>query len=478
VVLGSGHRTIASPIVAALVAALLLALPSAIAAHDIPSDVAVQVFVKPAGQRLQLLVRVPLSAMRDVEFPRRGPGYLDLARATPSLHDAATLWISNDVELYEGDTRLQPPRVVNALVSLPSDKSFTSYEEALAHVTGAPLPDSTDLYWNQGMLDVLFEYPVHSDQALFSIHPAFDRLGLRVITVIRFLPPSGVVRAFEFPGDPGLVRLDPRWYQSALRFVELGLLHILDGTDHLLFLLCLVIPLQRLRSMIAVVTAFTVAHSITLLASAYNLGPDALWFPPLIETLIAMSIVYMALENIIAGSRQSVMRRRWTITFAFGLVHGFGFSFALRHTMQFAGSHLLTGLLSFNIGIELGQLLVLSLMIPILHLLFRFVTKQMGVIILSALVAHTAWHWMIDRGGQLSRFPRPVINAALLLTVMRWLLLSLIFAGIVWLVARVLSRIVRRVTKEGAVPARRGAAGVSEPGIQGAHSAPVSAEPE
>jgi hypothetical protein len=167
----------------------------------------------------------------------------------------------------------------------------------------------------------------------------------------------------------------------------------------------------------------------------------------------------MALENIIAGSRQSVMQRRWTITFGFGLVHGFGFSFALRHTMQFAGSHLLTALLSFNIGIELGQLLVLSLMIPILHLLFRFVAKQMGVIILSALVAHTAWHWMIDRGSQLSQFPRPVINAALLLTVMRWLLLILIFAGIVWLVSRVLSRIVRRVTK-------------------GAHSARVSAENE
>ena len=74
-------------------------------------------------------------------------------------------------------------------------------------------------------------------------------------------------------------------------------------------------------------TAFTVAHSITLIASAYDLAPDALWFPPLIETLIAMSIVYMALENIV-GARAS--QRRWMITFAFGLVHGFGFSFALR----------------------------------------------------------------------------------------------------------------------------------------------------
>src|SRR5439155_7145698 len=82
----------------------------------------------------------------------------------------------------------------------------------------------------------------------------------------------------------------------------------------------------------------TVAHSVTLIASAYNLGPTALWFPPLIETLIAMSIVYMALENIVGSN----VRRRWMITFGFGLVHGFGFSFALRETLQFAGSYLLT----------------------------------------------------------------------------------------------------------------------------------------
>ena len=76
-------------------------------------------------------------------------------------------------------------------------------------------------------------------------------------------------------------------------------MHILEGTDHLLFLLCLVIPFRRLRPLVVIVTSFTVAHSITLIASAFGFGPDALWFPPLIETLIAVSIVYMALENIV-----------------------------------------------------------------------------------------------------------------------------------------------------------------------------------
>ena len=416
----------------ALVAALTFAMLSGAAAHDIPNDVTVQVFVKPEGARLRLLVRAPLRACRDVDFPKRGPGYLDLARADASLHDAATQWISDAIQLYEGDRALPKPRVVETRVSLESDKSFASYEGALAHVTGARLPNDTELYWNQGLLDVLFEYQIHSDAADFSIHAGLAQLGLRVVTVVRFLPPSGVVRAFEFTGDPGLVRLDPRWSQAALRFVEAGFLHILDGTDHLLFLLCLVIPFRRFRPLIVVVTAFTLAHSITLIASAYNLGPDALWFPPLIETLIAISIVYMALENIVGSG----LRRRWMIAFGFGLVHGFGFSFALRETLQFAGSHLLVSLLAFNVGVELGQLLVLALLIPALGILFRFVVaERIGIIVLSALVAHTGWHWMIERAAALRQFRRPALNAASLAAAMRWLMLTLILAALVWIVS-------------------------------------------
>src|SRR5262249_1620222 len=161
------------------------------------------------------------------------------------------------------DTRLPKPAVVETRVSLESDKSFLSYEQALAHVTGPKLANTTTVVWNQTLLDVLFEYPIQSDRSDFSIHPALDTLGVRVVTVLRFLPPGGAVRAFEYTGDPGLVRLDPRWYQAAARFVQGGFLHILEGTDHLLFLFALVIPFRRFRALIPIVTAFTVAHSIT-----------------------------------------------------------------------------------------------------------------------------------------------------------------------------------------------------------------------
>ena len=426
-----------------LVVSLLL-LPWRAPAHDIPSDVTVQAFVKPQGGRLHLLIRVPLKAMRDINFPERGPGYLDLARASAVLPEAATLWIGDFIEVYEDDTRLSKPQIIATRISLPSDRSFTSYDEALAHVTGPALPVETNVFWDQTMLDVLFDYPIQSEQSRFSIHPALARLGLRVVTVLRFLPATGGVRAFEFTGDPGLVHLDPRWHQSAARFVDLGFFHILDGTDHLLFLLCLVIPFRRLGALIPVVTAFTIAHSITLIASAYNLAPNFLWFPPLIETLIGISIVYMALENIVGGSS---LQRRWIMAFGFGLVHGFGFSFALRESLQFAGPHLLASLLSFNVGVELGQLLVLVAVIPALQLLFRYaVAERMGTIILSALVAHTAWHWMLDRGHVLAqfRFEWPAFTTLLLVNALRWLMGLLLLGGMLWFLQRIFHRWTQR----------------------------------
>jgi hypothetical protein len=442
---------------ALIIVLLTLWATAPIGAHDIPSDVTVQTFVRPEGQRLLVLVRVPLGAMRDMDYPKRGArnsGLLDLAQADATnavLRDAATLWVGDYLDVYEDDRKLAYPSVASVRAALQSDASFASFDAALAHVTGARLPDDTEFVWAQGLLDILFEYPIQSDASRFSINPRFARLGIRTLTVVRFVPANGsagAVRAFELEGDPGLVRLDPRWHEAAWQFVELGFARFLNGTDQLLFLLCLVMPFRRLRSLVAVVTSFTVAHSITLIASAYNFAPDALWFPPLIDTLIAVSILYMALENIFfqsGGSRIPLagLQRRWLITFAFGLVHGFGLSFALRRMLQFAGSHLLASVLSFNIGVEIGQLLLLVLLIPALDLLFRFVVaERLGTIIASALVGHTAWHWMTDRWDVLRRFrfELPAFDLVFWAGAMRWAMLLVAGLGLYWLMFNVLGR--------------------------------------
>jgi hypothetical protein len=414
-------------------AACLIALQPPLRAHEVPNEVSVVGFVRPEGNTLRLLLRVPLNSMRDIEIPMFQNGFLDFSRIDRALNDAATIWLRDYIELYENGNRLGTPTVMAVRVSLPSDRSFESYDGALANLlTGPRLGQETQIYWEQGMLDVGFEYPIASDQSDFSIRPGLTRLGVYVNVVLRFLQPGKTERAFDIHNETGVVHLDPRWHQAFYLFAREGFFHILDGVDHLLFLLCLVIPYRRLKPLVIVITSFTVAHSVTLIASAFGMAPDNLWFPPLIETLIAISIVYMAFENIVGANLQ----RRWIVTFGFGLIHGFGFSFLLRERLQFAGDHLVASLLAFNVGVELGQLVVLLIAIPVLSLLFRFVVaERIGTILLSALVAHTAWHWALERGNTLVTYPIPSPSLSGLAASIRLLMVVIAAAGLVWLVS-------------------------------------------
>ena len=201
---------------------------------------------------------------------------------------------------------------------------------------------------------------------------------------------------------------------------------------------CLVIPFRRFRQLVVIVTAFTIAHSITLIVSAFGLAPDALWFPPLIETLIAVSIVYMALENIVIAATgptpqrgQTAPLRRWMITFAFGLVHGFGFSFALRRDAAVRGRAPAVVAAVVQRRRRARPDARARVLLPALHLLFRYVVaERLGTIILSALVAHTAWHWMQDRVAALREFTWPAFDAATAVWIVRGLMLALVlFAG-------------------------------------------------
>ena len=409
----------------------LFLLPSLTQAHDIPSRVTVHAFVKPEGNQLTALLRIPMEAFSEISFPLRGPGYLQFSEAEFSLNDAARIYITESMHFFENGEELTEKELVATRVSLPSNRSFTSFEEALDNVLSPPLDDSVDLFWRQGELDVLVRYPIASEQSDFSVNPELGTLSNQTTTVLRFLVPGGAERVFNYLGNPGLVILDPRWHQAALRFVDMGFNHILDGLDHLLFLFCLVIPLRSIRALIPVVTSFTIAHSITLISSAFGMAPSALWFPPLIETLIALSIVYMAFENIV-GAR---LEHRWMLSFGFGLVHGFGFSFVFSDTLQFAGGHLFSSLLAFNVGVEIGQILVLILVIPLLNILFKFFVKErVGTILLSALLAHSAWHWMLERGFVLNQYQMqmPPLDTLFFAALMRWGMLLIVIVAILW----------------------------------------------
>ena len=416
-----------------VVSLLLAAAGSRLVAHEVPNEVTVQAFVRPQGQTLTLVMRAPLKSMRDIDIPTTANGFLDFSRVDKALNDAAVLWIRDFVEVYENGQRLTTPLITATRASLPGDRSFATYDQAMAYITTGPrLGAETQIYWEQGLLDVVFEYPIGSDQSDFAIRPGLTRLGLRVNIVLQFLQPGKPERVFDVHADTGIVHLDPRWHQAFYLFAREGFFHILDGTDHLLFLLCLVIPFRKLRGLAIVVTAFTVAHSVTLIASAYGMAPDGLWFPPLIETLIAISILYMAFENIVGAK----LERRWMVTFGFGLIHGFGFSFLLRERLQFAGDHLVASLLAFNVGVELGQLFVLIIAVPLLAFSFRFVVaERSGTILLSALVAHTAWHWATERGGVLLGYRWPALGLVDLAAFVRLAMVIVGAAFVMWLLS-------------------------------------------
>jgi len=171
---------------------------------------------------------------------------------------------------------------------------------------------------------------------------------------------------------------------------RLGIQHILTGYDHLLFLLGLILVGGRLRPLLVVITAFTVAHSVTLGLAALGVWAPS---PRMVEPAIALSIAYVGIENWFVRDAS----RRWLITFPFGLVHGFGFAGALRE-ISLPSSQLPLALASFNVGVEAGQLAVLVLVLPGVLWLGRsrwFAAR--GVKATSAAIALAGIVWFVNR---------------------------------------------------------------------------------
>lgn len=207
-----------------------------------------------------------------------------------------------------------------------------------------------------------------------------------------------------FQLDLTAARLNPTILGTAVEFLLWGMHHIFVGYDHIAFLLALLLAAQRLRDMVRVVTSFTVAHSITLLLAAL----DVIRLPGAVtESLIAASIVYVAAENyfITQGSH------RWMLTFAFGLVHGLGFSSVLRERLQDLQS-IGVPVVSFNLGVELGQISILLVVLPVLTLIRRAPDekgrerRQWWLVRVGSLpILLLGMFWLVDRVFQLNLMP-------------------------------------------------------------------------
>jgi hydrogenase/urease accessory protein HupE len=172
----------------------------------------------------------------------------------------------------------------------------------------------------------------------------------------------------------------------------LGIEHIATGYDHLVFLLGLLVVGGTFRSVVKIVTSFTVAHSITLALATL----DVIRFPAtVIEPIIAASIIYVGIENLVRRD----LDRRWRLAFAFGLIHGCGFASVLRELGIGAnGSGVAMPLLSFNLGVELGQITLAAVVLPVIwQLRQRPAFEPRYVPACSALIALAGGYWLVER---------------------------------------------------------------------------------
>jgi len=175
------------------------------------------------------------------------------------------------------------------------------------------------------------------------------------------------------------------------QFLTLGIKHITFGFDHLLFLLALLLVVTRFGEIAKIATFFTIAHSITLSLTALNI----IWVPGfLVEPIIAVSIIYVGLENVL----QTEPKRRWLVAYIFGLVHGLGFAAILQEIGIGTGAAAVMPLLSFNLGVEIGQFVIILLVLPILwKLQNQTFYQQKFVPSGSILIAIAGFYWLIER---------------------------------------------------------------------------------
>ncbi|HEX4598904.1 MAG TPA: hypothetical protein VH278_14010 [Burkholderiaceae bacterium] len=363
---------------------------------DLPAEIPLQGFVKPEKDHLHLLVRVPLVLLTSFALPKRGPGYLDLANIDPALQ-RATASSGRQIELRE-DGALLVPDQLEGRISLLSDHSFQSYQAAFDHLNSPPLPPETDLFWNQGFFDVQLDYPIRSARSHFSIDTNIaPELGQRLKLQLEFLPVDGPPLHYRLPGRSGRIALDPRWYEAAWLFVKLG---FFDGFafDRLVFLVCLVAPFRHFRSLLAVVLVFSATQALSSTAVAVSSSADSPFLTALSSATLAAAIVLLALGNLATPS----LRRRWFVGAIVGAGAGFGLGEQLADALQFAGSSTVASIGASDVGSALAQVVTLAFVRAALRLLLsRRVGAAFGLVVLSAILGHMAWHWMVDQGHEL-----------------------------------------------------------------------------
>ena len=254
---------------------------------------------------------------------------------------------------------------------------FATLDEARAAFAAGPaIPEAAKpLYVGDAVVDIVLRYRVGAPIYSYSVSSTLDP-GLpgqeNTANLILDYGPQGtqVFRARGLLAEPVIISRSA--FSAVVTFIEEGFRHILDGLDHVLFVVCLVLGATVLRSLIWRVTGFTIGHSVTLSAGFFGLVPSGAWFIPMVETGIALSIIYAAAIAVLPRPEQNRSERNmFFVTCAIGLLHGLGFSFVLHKILQITSPDIWQSLLAFNVGIESGQLTIIVIAWPAFRLIQR-----------------------------------------------------------------------------------------------------------
>jgi hypothetical protein len=254
---------------------------------------------------------------------------------------------------------------------------FATLDEAKAAFAAArPYPgDAKPLYVGDAVVDIILRYeaggPVYDYAVSSTLDPGLPGQKNTANLILDYAPAgTQVFRARGLLVEP--VTISRSVLSAVFTFIREGFRHILEGLDHVLFVLCLVLGATGLHSLIWRVTGFTIGHSVTLAAGFFGFVPSGAWFVPTVETGIALSIIYAAAIAIIPRSEQGGSERSmFVVTCAIGLLHGLGFSFVLNKILQVSSPDIWQSLLAFNLGVEFGQLTIVVIAWPLFRIIER-----------------------------------------------------------------------------------------------------------
>ncbi|MFQ5773150.1 MAG: HupE/UreJ family protein [Kiloniellaceae bacterium] len=255
---------------------------------------------------------------------------------------------------------------------------FSNLEQVRAALRGPPYDeDDVVTYVGDTVVDVALFYPAEgpvTDYAFGStLKPGIE--GQEELANLLLDHRGGDTQVFRARGllqEP--IRVSHSPLDAALTFVQEGIRHILEGYDHVLFVLCLTVGAAALRNLVWRVTGFTLGHTVTLIGGFLGFAPQGAWFIPAVETAIALSIIYAGVVALLRRQQGAT----FVITALIGLLHGFGFSFVLREVLRIDSSNLWVSLVSFNVGVEVGQLAIVAVVWLVLALVTRSSERAAG----------------------------------------------------------------------------------------------------